>query len=277
MKRLSILICLLLFLSNLIFSQKDTVIYYGTNNRPVNEISAIRYIKIQRVKNSKYKVIAYNRNDDKWTKDLTEKTAKSINDSVLLINSIFKKKYKSKTIRKYTSSNGQYSFKDFTEDGKIKQEGYTTCLLPLHLEGELRKYYDNGRLKRVEYYQNNQMYRNENWHEDGETYVTDFFYDIDKMPEYPGGENILITHIRNSLIYPIEAIKNGIQGRVFVEFIINENGKICDAKVVRGVSPSLDREALRVIKSFTGTWSPGLLGDKKVKVGMTVPVNFKLK
>lgn len=98
---------------------------------------------------------------------------------------------------------------------------------------------------------------------------------VEKMPEFPGGDKALVNFLLNSVRYPVEAQKSGIQGRVICQYVVDENGAISDVSVVRGVDPSLDQEAVRVIKSMPN-WIPGEQRGKKVSVKYTLPLNFKL-
>lgn len=97
----------------------------------------------------------------------------------------------------------------------------------------------------------------------------------DKMPKYPGGEEKLRRDIALKLMYPAIAQSNGIQGKVYVNFFVDTEGEMRNIHVVRGVDPSLDAEALRVVKTL-GRWIPGELAGKKVCVSYTVPINFVL-
>ncbi|MGE0020485.1 MAG: energy transducer TonB [Draconibacterium sp.] len=98
----------------------------------------------------------------------------------------------------------------------------------------------------------------------------------EEMPEYPGGADSLRADLVRSINYPAEASKKGIQGKVYITFVVDEKGKIDDAKVVRGVDPLLDKEALRVVSSLNKAWTPGKEKGKPVKVSYTLPVNFAL-
>jgi len=102
------------------------------------------------------------------------------------------------------------------------------------------------------------------------------FIVVEQMPEFPGGESEFRNFLSKSVKYPIEAVKKGIQGKVYVTFIISEDGSVTNAKVIRGVEPMLDLEALRVINSMP-KWTPGKQGGKDVAVQMTVPIYFKLQ
>jgi len=98
---------------------------------------------------------------------------------------------------------------------------------------------------------------------------------VDIMPEYPGGDVQLLKYISSNLKYPVPAFENGIQGRVVVSFTVEKDGSTSDAEVVRGVDPSLDKEALRVINTLP-KWTPGKNEGKAVRVRYTVPVQFKI-
>ncbi len=103
----------------------------------------------------------------------------------------------------------------------------------------------------------------------------EIFYVVEEMPVYPGGNKVLMKDIMSRIVYPEIAKENCIQGRVYVQFIVNSKGKVDKVKVSRGVDPSLDNEAIRVIKTLTG-WTPGKQRGKAVNVSYTIPINFQL-
>ncbi|WP_346860328.1 M56 family metallopeptidase [uncultured Draconibacterium sp.] len=102
------------------------------------------------------------------------------------------------------------------------------------------------------------------------------FFIVEDMPEYPGGDLALRKFIANSIRYPEAAVENGIQGKVYVTFVVTENGDIANAKIARGVDPVLDKEALRVV-NMQPKWKPGYQRGKAVNVSYTVPINFVLQ
>jgi TonB family protein len=102
------------------------------------------------------------------------------------------------------------------------------------------------------------------------------FYKVDEMPEFPGGEMALLKYITNQTKYPEIARENGIQGKVYVAFIITKEGKVTEPSISRGVDPALDKEALRVIGSLPD-WKPGKQGGQAVNVWYTVPITFGLQ
>ncbi|WP_446785795.1 energy transducer TonB [Macellibacteroides fermentans] len=99
---------------------------------------------------------------------------------------------------------------------------------------------------------------------------------VETMPQFPGGDAALLQFLAKSIKYPVIAQENGIQGRVICAFVVNRDGTIVDAEVLRGVDPSLDKEALRVINTMP-KWSPGKQRGKPVRVKYTVPITFRLQ
>jgi len=98
---------------------------------------------------------------------------------------------------------------------------------------------------------------------------------VEQMPEFPGGETALLKYLKGSVKYPQIAQENGIQGKVFVSFVVDTNGSISNVKITRGVDTSLDKEALRVVKAMP-KWIPGKQNGEAVRVSFTVPINFIL-
>ena len=101
-------------------------------------------------------------------------------------------------------------------------------------------------------------------------------YDVvEQMPSFPGGISGLRTYLNQNIRYPAEAQENCVQGRVVVSFVVGKDGHISDVTVLRSVDPSLDKEAIRVIRNMP-RWSPGKQGGEPVRVRYNVPVSFRL-
>lgn len=105
---------------------------------------------------------------------------------------------------------------------------------------------------------------------------TQIFSVVEEMPQFPGGDMELMKYLSKNIKYPVIAQENGIQGRVICTFTVNKDGKIVDIEVVRGVDPSLDKEAMRVIGTMP-PWKPGKQLGKAVRVKYTLPVSFRLQ
>ncbi len=102
------------------------------------------------------------------------------------------------------------------------------------------------------------------------------FVIVENMPEFPGGPSALMKFIAKNVKYPNVARENGIQGRVFVRFVVTKVGGVDKVTVVRSVDPLLDKEAIRVVKKLP-KWKPGRQRGKNVPVWYTVPINFQLQ
>ena len=106
--------------------------------------------------------------------------------------------------------------------------------------------------------------------QDGEIFTV-----VEEMPQFPGGMGEAMKFLAKNIKYPAVALQNKIEGRVIVQFVVKENGKVADLKVVRGVTPELDAEALRVV-GLMPDWIPGKQRGKAVAVKYTMPIMFRL-
>lgn len=99
---------------------------------------------------------------------------------------------------------------------------------------------------------------------------------VEQQPLFPGGPTALMKYLSENTKYPVVAQENGVQGRVTVQFVVEKDGSISDVHVLRGVDPSLDKEAVRVVKSMP-RWTPGKQNGITVRVNYRVPVLFRLQ
>lgn len=99
---------------------------------------------------------------------------------------------------------------------------------------------------------------------------------VEEMPQFIGGDSELFKYLANSVRYPVAAQQKGIEGRVICQFVVDRDGKVTDPAIVRGVSPELNAEALRVVQNMP-VWKPGLQKGQAVRVKYTLPINFRLQ
>ena len=99
---------------------------------------------------------------------------------------------------------------------------------------------------------------------------------VEQMPEYPGGQAALFVYLSKNIKYPADAEKKKVEGKVFVTFVVDSDGKITDVSLLKKVFPSLDAEAIRVISAMPN-WIPGRQKGQAVRVKYTVPIMFRLK
>ncbi|MDD3739564.1 MAG: energy transducer TonB, partial [Lentimicrobiaceae bacterium] len=101
------------------------------------------------------------------------------------------------------------------------------------------------------------------------------FVMVEQKPIYPGGDSALLKFIADNVTYPEEAKQNMISGKVYVQFVIDIDGKVTNVSIVRGIDPSLDQEAKRVIELLP-QWTPGKQRGKPVPVSYLIPIFFQL-
>ncbi|HZL12278.1 MAG TPA: TonB family protein [Prolixibacteraceae bacterium] len=104
---------------------------------------------------------------------------------------------------------------------------------------------------------------------------SEVFFIVEEMPEFPGGIAALKEYVASTLQYPAIALENGIQGIVFVNFVVSKYGSVTDAKFSSGVDPSLNKEALRIVNNMP-KWKPGSQAGEPVSVSYNIPIDFKL-
>ena len=105
---------------------------------------------------------------------------------------------------------------------------------------------------------------------------TKVFDVVEQMPSFPGGPSALMQYLSSNIKYPVVAEENGVQGRVVCTFVVEKDGSITDVRVIKSVDPSLDKEAVRVVKGMP-KWIPGKQNGSAVRVKYTVPVTFRLQ
>jgi protein TonB len=103
------------------------------------------------------------------------------------------------------------------------------------------------------------------------------FVIVEQMPEFPGGQAALMQYLSSNIKYPEECRKMGVEGKVFVKFIVDQTGSIINTQILRGVEDGklLEKEAIRVVQAMP-KWKPGTQGGKVVSVYFTLPISFKL-
>ena len=158
----------------------------------------------------------------------------------------------------------------FHNTGKIKSEiEYQNN----NYHGKLKTYYDNGQLKRDENYLDGKLIDSRCYTLHGKD-TTNYPYEV--AASYPVGENALMRYISTNIKYPNKARKKGIEGVVYIKFIVNNLGEIEKCKIIKSVDPLLDNEAIRVVSEM-GKWIPAEMDGEKNSMSFTLPIKFKLQ
>lgn len=112
--------------------------------------------------------------------------------------------------------------------------------------------------------------------DDEEVEEAQIFTVVESMPSFPGGDKARIRFLNENIEYPTMARESGIQGRVYVTFVVERNGMVTDVKILRGIGGGCDDEAIRVVKAMP-KWIPGKQRGKPVRVQFTLPIKFTLQ
>jgi TonB family protein len=148
---------------------------------------------------------------------------------------------------------------------------------PLCYTDTVKEYYTSGVLKQKSLYSNNQVISNEIWNEDGTKFMDNVFTSADESPKFPGGNSELYKIVSEKLIYPNQARRDNIQGKVLVRFVIMEDGSIDGVTITKSAAQILDEAALEMVKSIKTKWNPAKINGTSVRVFCTLPIKFSLK
>lgn len=142
------------------------------------------------------------------------------------------------------------------------------------VEGDKNAAIDTAKVK-VEIVEKKEEKEEEKVIEEPKPKEPEIFTVVEQMPEFPGGEQERQKYLQKNIEYPPMARENGIEGKVFVQFVVNEDGSISDVTAIRGIGGGCDQESVRVVKSMPA-WKVGKQNGQPVKVRFTMPVQFKL-
>ena len=170
-----------------------------------------------------------------------------------------------KTVLQYLPKEGDVKFIGKNLDG-------TECVLVRKADGSVMRYMEKEIGENEHHIAIEVIEEDANYDVDLENTV---FFIVEEMPEFPGGEEELRKFIADNIKYPEEAEQKNIQGKVYVQFVINREGNVEDVKLAKGVDPLLDEAAMNIVKSMP-QWKPGKQRGQYVKVSFTIPINFQL-
>lgn len=140
--------------------------------------------------------------------------------------------------------------------------------------GEWKYYFNSGKPSGVVIYEKGEPVSATYWNENGKI-VNQKKQKVNQNPMFPGGESKIYIFLMKNINYPLEARDRNIQGRVYVSFVIEKTGEITDVNILKGIHPSLDDEAIRVIENMP-EWEPGIDQNRIVRVRFSLPIVFKL-
>jgi TonB family protein len=262
-------------------AQFDTLIYYGPRGAISQKAYAVKYIRVESSTKKKSKLPTirlwtYHKYDGEWSKSNGYKELVKKNDSIYWIYSVENNNSKVQVKRTVnTSPNGLY-IRDYSPSGMLEQEGYSKSIFPLHKVGLYKSYYSSGVLMQNAIYSENEETANQNWNTDGTKTLDNVFGEADKLPGFKGGLEGLMNYLGREVMYPRSAMEAGIQGIVYVSFVVMEDGSIAQIGVLRGIGGGCDEASITVVQDMP-KWIPGSHRGKLARIQFNLPVRFVLR
>jgi hypothetical protein len=252
---------------------QSEVLYFGTNNRPVEHIEdAIQSKEVVKRSDRKYMIYTNQLIDNKWTRVNKEKI-KVGNDGIQTIFSYSDGIFPKRIYREMDQIRpGEYYFKESNLSIPLRT-GTSKSFLPLTLDGTVTEYHPNGIVKSISAYSNNQLLSNENWLMDGSKYIDSIFYSVDKEPEYRLGDDFFNNFLISSLTESKLDLKQ-VEDIVIIGWVVMEDGTLEGAIALKGKSRKLNEFLVQTIANLPGDWTPALLDGSPVRYFMSIPLNF---
>ncbi|WP_372948994.1 energy transducer TonB [Mariniphaga sp.] len=263
---------LFFFLPLFLSGQNDTVLFFGPNGKmnsgenPVLK-KEIKYRGKNRVRINTEKLA----DDGSWTFLFTERVRRKSTE--LFHIRIKGQEFSEQIERRFEpQSDGTQIFTDLQND-QIKRTGLTQSKIPLIFHGKLTEYYPNGNVKSISVYENNELISNQNWKENGDNYIDNIFYSVEREPRFLRGTQALHQHVLKTF-KESEVDLSQMEGRLVVGFVVMENGEIDGIRIERGLGLDLNNLALTAFHTLRGEWQPAMLNGESVRFYQLFPINF---
>ncbi len=261
---------LITLLPILVFSQNDTVYYYGVNGKINNPVKKDIMKSVDYRRNKKIKVKTYKIAETGWQLVYTE-NIKVTSDSIFDIR-MKGDEFSGKLTRVFERVANGFKFTDWM--GKtIKRTGITKSKVPLIFDGTVTENYNSGKVKSISEYKNNELISNKSWKPDGTPLADNIFYSVDTKPRFEPGMGFINQQIR-------QAIKDAkfdlltVEGKMVVGLVITKDGKIGGIQIVKGISQTLNGILVDAFGKIEGAWVPAKLNGQDVNFFQMIPINF---
>ncbi len=268
--QLTIFIFIFLFMSGFI-NAREPVYYYGVNGKLIDEPGrALLKKKVKKISGSRYRVHISIMSDEGFRRTRSETIR-------IQENGIQKIRYRDGTLfpRRYErftekADTGIYRFKE-KKSGEIMRTGYTSSLVPVHLEGEVIEYYPDGNIKSVSVYNDNMLVSNKNYNPDGTEYIHNIFYSTDQPATYSYGDEFF----RKFVMSRLEKIEfPEMYDVIVIGAVVMETGELSGVKVLEGHVQSVNAFFKQTIEMLPGKWEPAQLNGETVRSFIQIPFNI---
>jgi len=273
----SLLFFLFFCSSFFLFGQKQGIWYFTSQGNLCSEFEANVKLVLKESAKNVYKELVFFEKNDSWEVPNSFRQYQFENDTICTIRFFTDKTLKKTFKRVYRKLNDSlYAFTDFEND-RLIMKGTSFNVLPILYEGKIEAYFTNGNKKSETIYSNHKFISKECWNIKGEKEIDTVFEieQVDVKPIFMEGD--LLSFISKRLEYPFSAAASKIQGKVYVQFVVMEDGSVNGVKILRSADPMLDKEAQRVVKLTDGKWTPATIKNEPVKVFFNMPISFLLQ
>lgn len=270
MKRLVYI--LFIFLPFLLAGQNDTIFYFGPNGKMSSGENPVLRKEIKYRGKNRIRVTTEKKSDNgTWTFLFTERIVRKTPD--LFHIRIKGQEFTERIVRRFKlQPEGLLRFTDLQNE-QVKRTGFTLSKIPLLFHGEVVEYYTNGNKKSASVYENNELISNQNRKENGEKYIDDIFYSVDREPRFLQGTQALHAHVLKTF-RESKVDLSQMEGRLVVGFVVMEDGTIDGIRIEQGLGLDVNNLALTAFHTLQGTWQPARLNGENVRFYQLFPINF---
>jgi hypothetical protein len=256
-------------------ADRTGVYFYAANDRPVIEDQAVKKIEVRHSTEKRIWLHTYLRDVNNW-KPLKSELVRIKSPEEHIVFLYIGTLRQNKTIRTFEKlGNNHYWFEEVRDGVKVRS-GQTRYKYPIHLEGLVTEYHENGQKSTEAYYQDNQLVWNHNWLANGKKYIDTIFYSVDTWPQYIEGDLAMKAYMNNYIVSSRYYSKE-LSGTVLLGFVIMEDGELAGVHQVNKPMSEITEVVKESLQTLPGSWKPAVLDDKFVRCYMTFPVNFKVR
>jgi hypothetical protein len=251
--------------------QKNSVMYFGPNGKMEPGENQLIKKEIQHRSKRNVRIATYKMEEKGWKLLFSERIAvRNPRTHNIRIKGEF---FRERITRSFEEQPGSV-FKFTDRQGEaVKRTGYTLSKIPLIFHGEVTDFYSGGQIKSISVYENNELVSNQNWTEEGDEYINDVFYSVNREPQYKPGTARFHQHVLKTFRESNLDISQ-LEGRLVVGFVVMENGEIEGVRIEQGMGRELNDLALQAIYSLPGEWQPARLNGDDVRYYQLFPINF---
>jgi hypothetical protein len=271
--RITVFIIFVALLLPVYLSARDTIYYYGANNRLMPSSEGARLSRsVKQVNKSCFRVKEKINNGEEWTL-IRKDRIRTRKDGVQIIwrneQTLFPRTFE-RAIKNIHED--LYYFKE-SKSGNVLREGYSKTKIPLHLDGKVTEYYPSGKVKSESIYSENRLITNKNFYPDGSEYIHNVFYSVDQPPRYLYGQSVFKDFVMGR-IDEKELPIHDINDKVIIGAVVMETGELAGIKVLDGKIPSVNSFLAETMELLPGEWVPAQINGEIVRCFIEIPFNF---